>query len=292
MTGQLRRAAGLLTVALLAGALAACGGGFSAAPAPAPQSTIASYVALGDGYTAAPYAGKPAGDDGCLRSAQNYPALAAEKLGIQDVRDVSCTHATTDALTGKFKAAKDRAAQKPQLDAVQPGTGLVSIGAGIEDHGLLNAMFHICLVRPCAPGTVFYTEVLGSVDKAAAAVTAAIRSVQAKAPEAYIVVVGYPRLTPPPEAGCQQFPAQAPQADRDVVNYVLDDLNGKLQSAARQTGSAYVDVAALSEGHELCSSDPWVHTMKDKPGKAVAYHPLEAEQQAVAAELVSLVEQR
>lgn len=292
MTRGARRVAGLLVLAALAGVLSACGGGFSAAPASAPRATLKTYVALGDGFTAAPYAGRTSDDDGCLRSARNYPALAAERLGIQQVRDVSCTHAGTAALTRRTRPGPGRRALPPQLDAVGPGTDLVSIGAGIEDHGLLQKMFHVCLAQPCAPGTTFYTEVLADAQHAADAVTAAIRSAQRRAPDAFIVVVGYPRLTPPPEAGCRKFPAQAPQANRDVVNYVLDDLDAQLRSAALETGSAYVDVAALSQGHELCSREPWVHDMADRPGRAVAYHPLEAEQQAVAAQLVQQVQQR
>jgi len=290
--GAFRGAAELLLFVLLAAAVAGCGsGGFSSAAPPPPEKTIRSYVALGDGFTAAPYVGKTSSDDGCLRSGENYPALAAQKLGLTSVIDVSCTHATTEALTKDFKAGKGKPL-KPQLDAVTEDTDLVSIGAGIEDHGLLQEMFRICLARPCAAGTVFYTQVLDDVNRAADSLTQAIRALQEKAPEAYIVVVGYPRLTPPPESGCKQFPAQAPQADRDVVNYVLDGLNDKIRSAARQTGSGYVDVATLSEGHELCSSEPWVHSMTDKPGKAVAYHPLEAEQRAVAEQLVTEVKER
>ena len=288
MTTTLRRAAGLLLVGLLAVVLAGCGG-FSSAPASAPTTKLRTYVALGDGFTAAPYAGRTTADDGCLRSARNYPALAAEQLGIQQVRDVSCTHAGTDALTGTFAPARSDRTQDPQLDAVDRNTDLVSIGAGIEDHGLLQEMFHVCLARPCAVGTFFYTQVLGDVTKAADAVTAAIRSVQDKAPDATIVVVGYPRLTPPPTQRCRAFPPQPSPGNQDIVNYVLGDLDSHLQSAARETGSAYVDVAALSEGHELCSSDPWVHGMTDEPGKAVGYHPLEAEQEAVATELVRQV---
>lgn len=291
MRSRFRQAAGLLVCVVLAGSVAACGGGFSATPPPAPEQRIRSYVALGDGFTAAPYAGATA-DEACLRSTGNYPALAAAKLGIAEVHDVSCTHATTKALTDGFKSGKGKPARDPQLDAVGKDTDLVSIGMGIEDGDLLQEMFRVCLVQPCAAGTVFYTQVLDDVTRAADAVTQAVRDIQAKAPLAYIVIVGYPRLTPPPESGCTEFPPQAPQADRDVVNYVLDDLNNKLRSAARQTGSGYVDVAALSEDHVLCSADPWVHTMKDKPGKAVAYHPLAAEQQAVADELATQVEQR
>jgi hypothetical protein len=293
VSARVRQAAGLLLTVALAGALAACGGGgFNSAPLTPPSTAIRSYVALGDGFTAAPYVGQAGADDGCLRSTEDYPALAARKMGLTDVRDVSCTHATTNALTAKFKPGKGKPAQPAQLDAVGKDTDLVSISAGIEDHDLLHAMFRICLVQPCAPGTVFYTQVLDDVTQAADALTQAIRAIQTKAPKAYIVVVGYPRLTPPPESGCKEFPPQAPQADRDVVNYVLDQLNDKIRSAALQTGSGYVDVAKLSDGHELCSPEPWVHGMTDQPGKAVAYHPLEAEQRAVADQLVAQVKQR
>lgn len=293
MSARVRQAAGLLLTLVLAGALAACGGGgFSSAPPTPPDTSIRSYVALGDGFTAAPYAGQGAGDDGCLRSAENYPALAAKTMGLTEVKDVSCTHATTNALTATFKAVKGKPALPPQLDAVDKDTDLVSIGAGIEDHDLLHEMFGICLVQPCRPGTTFYTQVLDEVNQAGDALTQAIRAIQAKAPQAYIVVVGYPRLTPPPESGCKDFPPQPAGADRDVVNYILDQLNEKVRSAALQTGSGYVDVAKLSDGHQLCSAEPWVHGMNDQPGKAVAYHPLEAEQRAVADQLVAQVKQR
>jgi hypothetical protein len=287
------RAAALLLCVALTGPLAACGaGGFGSTPPPPPDRTIHRYVALGDGFTAAPYTGRTTGDDGCLRSAHDYPALAAARLRIATVHDVSCTHATAEALTRRFEVGNGKPPRPAQLDAVTRDTDLVSISAGIEDHDLLHEMFRICVEQPCRTGTVFYAKVLQDVTHAVDALTAAIREVQAKAPGAYIVVLGYPRLTPSPGKSCQDFPAQDAQGDSDVVGYVLGQLNGEIRSAAQQTGSAYVDVAALSSGHELCSAHPWVHSMTDDPGTAVAYHPLEAEQRAVADQLVAQVEER
>lgn len=275
----------------LSAALAGCGGGFSSNPPPPPDDTLRSYVALGDGFTAAPYTGKTAGDDGCLRSATNYPALLAEELGIKDVRDVSCTGAPVHAVTDKYTPGKGDTALAPQIDAIDKDTDLVTIGIGIEDDDLLDDMFKVCLQQPCTPGTTYYTEVLDEVNRAGEAFTEAVRDIQAKAPEAYIVVVGYPRFTPPPEGACDAYPTQ-PQASQDVVNYVLDQFESKLRSAARQTGAGYVDVADLSTDHVLCSAEPWVHDMHTKPGKAIAYHPLEAEQRAVAAAAATQVRER
>jgi len=285
------KALGLLGCLVVAGSLSACGGGFSAAQAPPPDPKIHSYVALGDGYTAAPYTAGTVSDDGCLRSVKDYPALVAADLGINDVRDVSCTGATTDALTKKFKPGKGKPEVPAQIDAVSADTDLITVGMGIEDGDLLHEMFAVCAAQPCAPGTTYYTQVLDDLNRSADAFTAALRQIQDKAPQAYLVVVGYPRLTPAPDAGCGAFPQQTIQG-RDVPNYVLDQVNGKLESAARQTGAAYVDVASLSADHVLCSDEPWVQGMKAKPGKVVPYHPVEAEQRAVADQILSQLKER
>jgi hypothetical protein len=286
-----RRAAGALMCVALIGGVAGCGGGFSSSPPPPPDNTIRSYVALGDGFTAAPYAGKTTGDDGCLRSQGNYPALLAKKLKVDHFRDVSCTGASTQALKKKTRPMKGKPEVAAQLDAVKKDTDLVTVGMGIEDNDLLEHIFRICVAQPCAPGTVIYTTVEEDVIRAAQALTTALRDIQAKAPSSYMVVVGYPRFTPPPESACKAFPAQPP-VSVDTVNYLVDDINAKLQSAARQTGAGFIDVADLSTDHVLCSDEPWVHDMHSRPGKAVAYHPVAAEQRAIAEQLASRVRTR
>ena len=155
MTVPLRGGAGLLLCTTLTFLLAACGGGFGGSGSPdTPDRTIHSYVALGDGFTAAPYTGDTEHDDGCLRSAVNYPALVAEELGVIKVHDVSCTGATTKALTTKVRPARGNRSVPAQLDAVDKDTDLVSIGIGIEDHDLLAHMFEVCLARPCRAGSI------------------------------------------------------------------------------------------------------------------------------------------
>jgi hypothetical protein len=293
VTISLRRAAGTLLVVALAVVLAACGGGFSAAPPPPVDPGLHHYVALGDGFTAAPYTDATVGDDGCLRSSANYPVLVAAELGITDVRDVSCTGVATSALSKATEPTKGKPAVPAQLDAVGKDTDLVTIGIGIEDGGLLRKMFAVCLAQPCAPGSTNAQAVLDIVNQTESAVTDALRQIQAKAPNAYIVVVGYPLLTPPPDGACDAYPTQPTLPDgTDPVTYLLKDLNTKLESTARQTGSGYVDVAALAADHALCSTEPWVHGMTGKPGKAVAYHPLAAEQRAIAQQLASQVKER
>lgn len=287
--GAARLALGVALTGALTGALAGCGG-FGSDPGPAPGTTIDSYVALGDGFTAAPYTGHTTKDDGCLRSKADYPALVAEDLDVEEFTDVSCTHATTKALTSGQKPGRGTRSVDAQLDAVDRGTDLVTVGIGIEDGDLLDRLFEVCTTNPCRPGTTPIRTLLDDSARAAANVTAALRDAQDRAPQAYFVVVGYPRIAPT-SGSCRDLP-KLEQLGLDAANYLVDDLNRQLRSSARQTGAAFVDVAALSAGHELCSDEPWIRGTQDRPGKAVALHPVAAEQRAVAAELAALVRQR
>lgn len=273
-----------LAVALVV-LLAGCGGGFGSAQPRRPDQSVRSYVALGDQFTAAPGAGDASGDSGCARSAMNYPTQLGKALHIAHVKDVSCAGATTGALTAGHKPAKGKAEVPPQFDALTKDTDLVTIGIGIEDHDLARHVFQICLALPCGDMVPPQT-LLDDVNGMATSLTAAVRVVQDRAPDAYIVLVGYPRIIPD-TGSCRDLPKMEPDA-RDAANRILDEINRDVQSAARETGSGFLDVAQLSRGHELCSRDPWIEATRNDDG-STAYHPAAAEQRAVADALVALV---
>jgi hypothetical protein len=289
VTGTVRRAVGAPLLLALAGLLAGCGGGFSSAPATPADNQITSYVALGDGFTAAPYTGKTVGDDGCLRSDANYPALLARDLHIDDVTDVSCTGATTAAISGKVKPAGAKDTVKPQLDAITEDTDLVTVGLGIEDRDLLHDMFNVCTSVPCGDKAM-PQAILTDVSSMSDTLTASVRAIQDRAPNATIVLVGYPTITP--QAGeCDAMP-KLEQLGLDAANLVLQSVNHAIRDTARSNGSSVLDVATISAGHELCSGDPWVSGKKSEKGKSVAYHPLAPEQRAVADGLAAMLRTR
>jgi len=295
VTGVVQRAGRLglgtlLGTLVAAGALSGCeAGGFGSGQPQEADRTIRSYVALGDGFTAAPYTGSTASDDGCLRSDVNYPAMLAEELDLAEVEDVSCTGATTSAFTGESKPAKGRQAVPPQLDAIDSDTDLITIGMGIEDRDLLRNVFRVCTALPC-PGKVEAQTILSDVDAVTSALTSTVRAIQDQAPDAYIVLVGYPLFTPD-VGSCSALP-DLDQTGRDAARLVVDAINRGIRSAARETGVGYLDVALLSAGHELCSDEPWFEGRKAARGRSVAYHPVAAEQRAVADALAVLVRGR
>jgi hypothetical protein len=281
VTRSLRRAAGPLVALALAGPLGGCGGGFGSAPAPPPDEIVHRYVALGDEFTAA---AEGDGGDRCARSEDNYPALAAAELKVRELHDVSCPGATTASLTASTDLAEGTSVP-PQLDAVDEDADLVTVGIGLEDRDLVRQVFRICLAEPCGTKIPAAT-ILADVGAMSDALASAIRAVQDKAPDSYIVIVGYPTITPV-EGRCDALP-DLDQSGLDAASRVLDEINRGLRSTARETGVGYLDVARLSTGHELCSAEPWVEADKGEKG-STGYRPVPAEQRAVADALVALV---
>jgi hypothetical protein len=100
--------------------------------------------------------------------------------------------------------------------------------------------------------------------------------------------VGYPQLIPPSGACPDRLPlatGDLPFA-RDVNRTLADAVAG----AAQEADTGYVDVWRASRGHDVCADDPWVSGLAGDPSGAVPFHPLPAEQQAVARLVVQQVE--
>lgn len=278
------RAAGLALLALVLALTTAGCGGFGAKQPAAVATTLRSYVALGDGFAAGPYVGSTSG--GCLRGTNNYPALVSADLKINTFTDVTCTGADTDALTQPSTEGKTKTKVPAQIDAVQTDTSLVTVTAGIMDHDLIEAMFHTCVALPCGNSISgkFFVDQLKSFGDG---FTAALRSIQNKAPQAIIVVVGYPQLMPTTKT-CAKLPTMTPP-QLSAANAVLTDLNMAMASSARQIGGSFVDVASLTQDHNACSAIPWVNGMTAVTGHSVAFHPTSDEQAAVATAVAAAV---
>jgi len=59
-------------------------------------------------------------------------------------------------------------------------------------------------------------------------------------------------------------------------------LSAALREEAGQRGLTYIDVHAASQGHDVCSSDPWVNGQNVASDGTIAFHPFAREQAAVA----------
>jgi len=235
-----------------------------------------TYVALGDSFTAAP--GVPPQLPGpCGRSSRNYPHVLADELDA-DLVDVSCggadtTHVRTPQPLGEGSSVP------PQLDAVTPDADLVTIGLGGNDLGLFARLLRVCLTGSgCTQGAAALQADLPTVERR---VLRVVRAVRAAAPEAEVVVVGYPQLVG--DETCERLPMAA--GDLPAAREVNAGLADAVERAAEAGGARYVDLLEPSEGHDICSADPWVNGF-DLGAEAAPFHPFASEQEAVA-ELVA-----
>ncbi|MFC6042652.1 SGNH/GDSL hydrolase family protein [Nocardioides hankookensis] len=285
----------LLAAAVLAGCSDA-----EPAPAPAPAETTGSptaaptaydqYVALGDSYTAAPLVPPTDTSTICLRSGVNYPALVATAMPGTRLTDVSCSGAGTVHMTTPQQGMTGTV--PPQFDALTPGTDLVTIGIGGNDEGLFGAVLGACTKLATAPPGSTCVDQLQQTATATLAriranVAGVVEGVRQRSPEARILVVGYPQIVPG-SGTCEDLPLAAD--DYPFARQVNEGLTQALQDAAADTQVEYVDVWGPSAGHDICSDVPWINGRVTSADRALAYHPLAVEQQAVAGLVVDALQ--
>ncbi len=243
------------------------------------------YVALGDSFVSAPLVPVTDVANGCFRSTGNYPSLAARELGAE-LEDRSCGGARIIHLRkSEFPDVP------PQLTAVNPGVDVVTIGIGGNDEDVFDGLTKRCPAlrsrnpkgAPCEAAMSSRGDVLlKALERTRQRLTTALREVRKRAPEAKVLVVGYPQIVSADNA-CDRLPlARGDYAYAEKVNLALTEA---LRRAAVATGSTYVDVWKASQGHDVCSDDPWFNGSVNDQKRAAAYHPY-AEEQAAVADLV------
>lgn len=284
----------LLALLLGVAMLTACTGGGTgplsdtgSKDAGTPGAEVTSYVALGDSYTSAPFVPRTDLAAGCFRSDGNYPSLLADELDPRRFTDVSCSAAETEDVTAAQATAGGRGRVPPQLRAVDESTDLVTIGIGANDEGLFAT-----LVSRCTAGsTDFCTDALvsGSRDvltRTRDRLVGVLRALMRRAPEATVVLVGYPRLVAA-DRSCADIPV--PRGLLDDVAGVESRLNRTMREAAASAGATYVDMHRASRGHEICSPEPWVNGRRTDQQRALAFHPFAAGQAAVAEQVLEVL---
>lgn len=278
----MRRAPALLLAAALAVTLSAC---------EKSSGSKREYVALGDSYTAGPLIGRADGRNGCVRSRNNYPHLLAEKAKL-DLTDVSCSAAPTEAVEGEQKIRNRSIA--PQIEAVTEETDLVTIGLGLNDLGLSVRVFIKCVQlgmgdpdgAPCteADQAAGANSTQAALDQMEGRIGGVVDAVMGKAPEAEVVLVGYPSIFPA-EGTCAELGIAA--ADVPLVQHVVDSINAAMAAVAEDRGARYLDTATPSRGHDICSDDPWIAGSAPASGRpGLAWHPY-AEEQVMVADLLA-----
>lgn len=279
---------------VLAGALAASvvalgpGGSQPALPEPV------DYVALGDSFSAGPLVPDARSDPaGCFRSTNNYPSYLAGHLEVRSYRDVTCSGAQTRDLR-RPQRLPFGATTPPQLDALTPGTDLVTLGIGGNDFGLFGSIVGTCgalraddpLGAPCRRSflrrvgdRVVDTRARGA-GRVEGRVARVLRAIGRRAPDANVYVVGYPHLLP--ESGrCAAVPFAA--GDYAWGRRIERLLNDSLRGAAAGAGVTFVDLHPASREHDACAGeDAWINGAQTVFGLAAGFHPFQVGMRGMA----------
>jgi len=269
-------------LALGAGALTACD---EAGGDPPPPDTTFEYVALGDSFTATGLPEEEGGD--CRRSTQNYPHLLADAHPEWTLVDVSCGGASTEAMLGSHQVRDTATVARPQFDALDEGTDLITVSLGGNDFDAYWTYLYRCLPlvtadpdgAPCRKANGGQVE--RHMDDIRDRLAEVVEEAKKRSPDARVLFVGYPRILPD-EGSC---PKKVPVAKGDV-DYVREMhalLVQAQRDAARDAGAEFIDLYTPSEGHDICSEDPWVNDVTDGPEGAHDFHPMPALQRAIAA---------
>lgn len=261
-----------------------------AAPGAATATSGARYVSLGDSYTAGPFIPNQIATTtppGCAQSDHNYPHLVAAVLHISDFTDVSCSGATTNAMTQP--QVTGFGTNPPQFDALGSTTKLVSVGIGGNDIGFSSIIGSCLTATPVGhPCQDLYVQngvdlLQQRIDATAPKIAAVLQGVHTRSRHAKVVLVGYLDILPLAGPGC--FP-QVPFAPDDVpyLNGVEVHLNQMLARQARLNHANYANSYVVTIGHDACQSPTvrWVEPLTPA-NPAAPFHPNAKGQQATAA---------
>ena len=230
----------------------------AAGATPAADRSATRYVALGDSYAAGVGASPDPATGECLRSDGSYPALWAEQNDPASFVSVACSGATSGGVVAR------------QVRTVGRDTTLVTITVGGNDTGF-GPVLATCSTAP--DDETCFRAIRGG-ERAARFVApggliSAIVGVRLQAPDATILVLGYPRLFEPGAACDVEGVPNA--ARREALNRAADTLDASLADAAQRFRGQFVDVRTAFAGHGLCGDAPWINP--PGAGTPAAYHP-------------------
>lgn len=264
MRPQIRFLFNALAAVVAVSAVVAAGGLPASAAPPAP---VNKYVALGDSYAAGQGGGGYTGS--CLQSPSGYPALLDAVKGINLLRNVSCSSATTfDVIS-------------TQMSALNRGTTLVTLTVGGNDLNVAGVA-ETCATRDAATcgAAISQAGMLIYSGELRLRLAATYAQVAIAAPNARVVVTGYPLLFAP---GVNQLFDQVNGATV-LLNQTIQGVVAEAQEARPNASIGYVDVSTAFIGHAIGDAIPWVNDRGQD-----AFHPTPAGYQEYAAAIQAVL---
>ena len=222
------------------------------APIGIAHAATTTYVALGDSYSSGVGTNRYDLDAACGRSSLAYPALvAAAKSYALDFR--ACSGATTVDVINT------------QVAALSAGTNVVTVTAGGNDAGFTSLLVN-CTLTNCVSAI---NSTITSVNSTLAAKLDAMDTqIKTRAPNATVVVLGYPHLFTKTCLGALGISS----AEVTAANALADAIDTVTRTEAAKYGFTYKSALVQFTNHGVCASSAWLTGLKLSP-VSDSYHP-------------------
>ncbi|WP_051792528.1 SGNH/GDSL hydrolase family protein [Amycolatopsis jejuensis] len=222
-------------------------------------AAAANYVALGDSYSSGVGAGSY-GPGGCKRSANAYGQLWANAHSGTKFTFLACSGARTgDVVT--------------QIGSMPSNATLVTVTVGGNDAGFTDVIKTCTLNDDTACVNRVNTAKAYAQNTLPALLDRVYSAAKAKAPNAKLVVLSYPRFYTVP-GSCN---VGLSDTKRSAINSGADTLASVLSSRAAAAGAKFVDVRPAFVGHNICSAaGDYLHSLTWPVDES--YHPTAAGQ--------------
>lgn len=292
-----------LRAVAVAFAVASACGNVSAVAAPVQQAAGGkTLVVMGDSYSANGFRWDGSSTE-CQRSPVSWPNKLSKLMGVAgtpDFEDVSCPGASLESHTAYTLLIE---ARKAAADgAFGPRTRVITLQFGMNDTWGSNKTMLWTSLEPCVfnfrdgcgleaaeQGRISdYRAVSGSAY--ASRIRAVVDYLRYHAPQARIVLVGYPELFPPhQDTACINVlgvGAVVQNRGRALVEY-LDRIDAAERAAAEMLHLDFFDARAITAGHGLCSAQPWLNGVFDPRASlaGIPFHPSEQGDSVLASAL-------
>ncbi len=220
------------------------------------QAAGPSYVALGDSYASGTGTRTYISDGtSCQRSTYAYPSLIAAAKGYT-LNFKACSGAKIPEVT-------------TQANALTTGTAFVTLSVGGNDAGFSG------VITECAqPG--WASNCNGAIDTAQAYINNTLpgklstlyATIKSKAPNAKVVIIGYPRIFNGEDCNAGTFFSPA---EETRLNATADLMNSKISAQAAAKGFTFANPTSRFVGHAVCDDVEWLNGLSNPIGES--YHP-------------------
>jgi lysophospholipase L1-like esterase len=234
----------------------------------AASAATTNYVALGDSYASGVGTNHYDLSSSCSRSSLAYPALVAAAKGYA-LNFQACSGATTTDVINN------------QVAALGATTNIVTVTAGGNDAGFVNLLVN-CTLTNCVSSinstiTWVNTQLAGRLD-------AMDTQIQTRAPNATVIVLGYPHLFTKTCFGAFGISA----SEVTAANNLADAMDNVTRAEAAKYHFTYESAIPQFNNHGVCASSAWLNGLS-LSAVSSSYHPTATGQSSGYAPLVRQV---